>query len=397
MAAEFDFLTRSMPDLSPELLAAILAAEISGDGSAPQRWANDFHQLGQYRSIGGGDAEQIDRTPGGAVWGVINSPTLDNAGNLPGSGNWNGNETNYYAQYDPQGRFIGYALGKDNNSWRDEIIAATMILGGYFGGNYLSEAAAGGATGTGLSGMDLAADAAVGTGNNIGTAGSALSGSTAAGGLSGMDMAADAGMGSVNSGGGTTWGGQAATSAGTSAATKAGTSAATTAATNSGTAGNAAADGIDWAKLVSGGGDWGNVLGGLLGAYAGYQSGKDKEDTRKTEPWAPMQPYLLGLAEGGRDIYNQQMQQPFSQAEKTAYSNLGNSYDFINANAPGLLSGFQATGQGKNQFSRDNPRRGLIGFDLNQETSPVQWMPGLLGSFGTAPPVSQTPPRRWAL
>ena len=79
----------------------------------------------------------------------------------------------------------------------------------------------------------------------------------------------------------------------------------------------------------------------------------------------------------------QYKQQPFSPAEQTAYGNLGNMYDFINANASGLMSGFNANASGQNQFSRNNPRKGLIGNSYDPATSPVAWAPGLLGSFGT--------------
>lgn len=71
------------------------------------------------------------------------------------------------------------------------MAGGVAALGGAAGG------AAGGLGAESLSGMDLAADAALGTGNNIITAGNALN--TGAAGLSGMDLAADAAAGSGNS------------------------------------------------------------------------------------------------------------------------------------------------------------------------------------------------------
>ena len=128
------------------------------------------------------------------------------------------------------------------------------------------------------------------------------------------------------------------------------------------------------------------TLGPLLGAYLGYQdSKKGKSESAERAPWAPMQPYLLGLADDGASLYRQYRQQPFSPAEQTAYANTGNVLDFANANAPGLISGFDATARGANQFQRSNPRRGLLGNTYDAMTSPVAWRPGLLGAFGTVP------------
>ncbi len=79
------------------------------------------------------------------------------------------------------------------NSDAYNIVKTIVDLGMAAGGAY---AAYGGAGTQGLSGMDLAADAAIGSGNNITTAGSMLgsgAGTVGAGtsGLSGMDLAAD--------------------------------------------------------------------------------------------------------------------------------------------------------------------------------------------------------------
>lgn len=92
-----------------------------------------------------------------------------------------------------------YYQGSDwTNTYRDVLTylapVVTAGLGGaYFGGAGAAEgagSAAGAAEGAGeLSGMDLAADAALGSGNNIYTAGSALGAGDAAAGASGIDAA----------------------------------------------------------------------------------------------------------------------------------------------------------------------------------------------------------------
>lgn len=148
--------------------------------------------------------------------------------------------------------------------------------------------------------------------------------------------------------------------------------------------------GIDWGSLLSKGAGWLTQGGGkdgkgasplamLLGGLLGAQGGKDQQQTSSRDPWAPMQPYLLGLAEDGRKLYNQYTQQPFSPAQQTAYNNVGGLLDVLNLNAGGLLQGMQANATGQNKFVRGQPRQ-LIG------SAPIDGMafqPGLLGNFGT--------------
>ena len=148
--------------------------------------------------------------------------------------------------------------------------------------------------------------------------------------------------------------------------------------------------GIDWGSLLSKGVGWlmqggdkddkgASPLAMLLGGLLGAQGGKDQQQTSSRDPWAPMQPYLLGLAEDGRKLYNQYTQQPFSPAQQTAYNNVGGLLDVLNLNAGGLLQGMQANATGKNQFVRGQPRQ-LIG------SAPIDGMafqPGRLGNFGT--------------
>jgi hypothetical protein len=244
--------------------------------------------------------------------------------------------------------------------------------------------------------MDLAADAALGTGNNITTAGAGLSGGTAAGTtsydqfrqseLAGYQTNGSMPSSAATQGGNMTLLDQAKVAATGTTGTEgligsggnmAGTGSGSTAGLNSGGLLGAGAN-----ALTGGNGD---VLGGLLGAYLGYQDGKDKEQTSKTEPWGPAQPYLKGLLSEGAGLYDQYKQQPFTQAQQNAYGNYGNVLDFINANAGGLMSGFDANARGANQFQRGKPRT-LLGNSYDAATSPVSWQPSLLGNFGTTPP-----------
>ena len=147
----------------------------------------------------------------------------------------------------------------------------------------------------------------------------------------------------------------------------------------SGGASGGGSGGVGVGDVVKGVGGTGSLIGAGLGAVAGALDSKDKEATSSRDPWAPMQPYLLGLAEDGRGLYNQLKAQPFSQAQQTAYGNVGGLLDVLNQNAGGLLQGMQANATGQNQFVRGQPRA-LTG------SAPIDGMaftPGLLGNFGT--------------
>ena len=339
-------------NLTPEQLASLK------QGIVPEGYTVG---VGGYESRGdqGNDSAQ---DPYYVLYQGMEDPTW-------GTGKWN--------TWDLNGNYLG--CGSADSELRGLVKAAAIAAAMYGGASYGANAMGGeaGASG-GMSGMDIAADAGMGSVNSGGGmtwgGGEALTGT---GGMSGMDMAADAGMSSPNSGGGTTWGGGGATPTATGG---------TGGGSGGGTGGGTNSTGSAWeagVKALTNGGDWTDVATGLLGAWAGYQDSKDKENTQKTEPWGPAQPYLKGLLGEGASVYDQYKQQPFSPAEQTAYSNYGNTLDFINANAPGLMSGFDATARGANQFSRNNPRRGLIGNSYDAATSPVAWNPGLLGSFGT--------------
>ena len=118
--------------------------------------------------------------------------------------------------------------------------------------------------------------------------------------------------------------------------------------------------------------------GGLLGAVAGAIDSKDSEQKQSRDPWEPAQPFLKQQIGQGMDLSNRYQQQPFSQAQQTAYGNVGGLLDAINANAGGLLGGFNATASGANNFVRGQ-RPTLTGSQFNLNG----FAPGLLGSFGT--------------
>lgn len=123
--------------------------------------------------------------------------------------------------------------------------------------------------------------------------------------------------------------------------------------------------------------DWGKLGLQALGAYKGYQDGKDQQQTQTRDPWGPAQPYILEALQQGQKLNQQYQAQPFSPQQQTAYNNLGSLLNLANTNAPGLLSGFQANATGANNYDRSNPRKALLG------SAPMQgnWNPGLLSFF----------------
>jgi hypothetical protein len=413
LLAQFDALTSgfkqrgNLGQLSPELLAYLASMQSQGNSggtgllrgfATPDgRSIQPYGSYAEANPNGSPDSSSMNYDPSRATWGGLDFML-------------NTDESNDAATFDQNGNFIGYERRQDDKDWKDFITAAAMIAGGYYGGGALSDwagaagaaegvggsAAAGGGTGgfggEALSGMDLAADAAVGTGNNIMTAGEGLSGASAGtSGLSNFRQGEIANYGTNGS-----MPSSAASTAGNMTAydsfieglkQAAGSGAGSDPSSWANTVGDwfspgGASTALQAYNALSGGGN-GSTLGGLLGAYLSYQDAKDKEQTSKTEPWGPAKPYLEGLLREGGNLWGQYQAQPFSPAEQTAYGNYGNVLDFINGNAGRFMSGFDATARGANQFSRSDPRRPLIGNSYDAATSPVAWQPGLLGAFGT--------------
>lgn len=410
--------------LSPELLAYLAGqqGEAANGGLLRGFTLPDGRRISQYGQYALADANA--------------SPDAQSLSTDPSRVNWNAGPVDFMlntdlsnkaAMFDPgSGQFLGYEQREDGSSYRDFLTAAAMILGGYYGGTYLSELGAAGAgtaegvggaaaTGGGTGGLGatdwatwaanegsgaLAGSGYTGTAFNAGELAAGAAGSAgsagATGGTNWADWAANEGSnalsGSGYAGADFMAGEAAAAGGGMNAAQKlaaeeaarkaaqqggsnGGNSAATDAATKAATKGlmDYFTDGtIDYTKLAT----------GLLGAYAGYEGGKDKTNSTQVEPWKPAQPYLEGLLREGSGLFDQYKKQPFSPAEQAGYGNYGNVLDYINGNAGGLLDGFQANASGANQFVRGQPRT-LLGSSYDPATSPVAWAPQRFGNFGT--------------
>jgi hypothetical protein len=385
-----------MNDLTPQQLQAVLYA------SQHARTAEEYNAILQSVNLAGSGISGSPleyRQSQNWQYGDPNNP--ENSGQYLGAPNQqitqqiNGSGSH---TWDPQsGKYTGLSSGMSEGA--QTLMALTMLAGGAAGAY---SAGAGAGAGAGAAG----AGAGAGVGAGTGTAGGLVTLTPAE--IAATNTAATAGLGSQVAAtmpalGAT--GAAGAVGAGVGAGTAAGgTGGGVTAgqAASAGTTGlNAMRQGeiagyetngsVPSSAAVDGGGDWlsaasklfGNNAGGLLGALGGYLDSKDKQETTNRDPWGPAQPYLKGLLQEGAGLYDQYKQQPFSPSEQNAYGNVGNVLDYMNANAGGLLSGFQANASGANQFSRNNPRRSLIGSSYDPGTSPVAWQPGLLGNFGT--------------
>jgi hypothetical protein len=130
----------------------------------------------------------------------------------------------------------------------------------------------------------------------------------------------------------------------------------------------------------AGGGDLAQFGAALLGGVAGAMDGGDKTQSTNRDPWAPAQDFLKQQIGQGQQLSQQYQAQPFSGAQKAGYNNMAGLLDLVNNNAGGLLSGFQANASGANQFSRADPRRGLLGSTFNPSTQ--EWNPQTYGRFG---------------
>lgn len=241
--------------------------------------------------------------------------------------------------YDQSGKWLSREAGTDSAAEMNTAIA--LMAAGYFGGGALGEAAGAGAGAGG--GMTASQQAAM----------------MAANGMTDAEIAAALGS-------------QGAQAAGLSGV-------------GGGAAAGAGASGLTSSQLASGAKTLSDVMGGgqgaaaLLGGVVGALDSKDKEQTSSRDPWAPMQPYLLGLAKDGADLYAKYKAQPFSQAQQTAYANQGSLLDSLNQATPGLLQAMQMTAGGQNQFVRGRQQNPVATYGW----SGLNWQPGLLGNFGT--------------
>lgn len=357
-------------------------------------------------------------------------PSRVNLGGQPIDFMLNTDESNLAAVFNPDGTFRGYEQRMDNNNWRDFITSLLMMApavagvygaAGAAGGEGGAAAGVGGSSGMGGGAGGLGATEGLTSGMNWADwAAAEQSGALAGSGYVGADFLAGEAAAAAAAGGGQ--------SALQSAAQKAAASEAARQALQqngsdngdmraqerggyqsdpnaitkpASTGGNmndfdrywegikqflgngAGSDPNSWANIASN--FLGNNAGGLLGAYLGYQDGKQgKNESAERAPWAPMQPYLLGLADDGADLYRGYRHNPFSPAQQVGYGNYGNVLDYINGNAGGLLDGFQAMASGHNQFVRGQPKR-LVGASYDANHPIVPWLPQKYGDFGTGP------------
>lgn len=299
--------------------------------------------------------------------------------------------TNGWDAWDVDGKYRGHGTG-DSDALSTLKFLATAAAG-YFGGNALAESglgsslssAAGGAGGAGAGSaasnaalMEAMGGTSAFTGGGAGTlAGGAGAGTMANGAFLGEGAASGIGAwdaAAVNSALGSGQLGTAASYLGQNAANG----------TLGSTLGNMAGGaGSAVANAAKGAAGSGLNAGSLLGAVAGALDGGDKQQTSSRDPWAPAQPFLKQQLDQGQALATQYQQQPFSQAQQTAYGNLGGLLDTINRNAGGLLSGFNAAASGANNYDRANPRRQLTGGQALGQMDLSAYAPGLLGNFGT--------------
>lgn len=326
-----------MQDLDPQLLQELLALRNQRPGTSnghSQTWfgpgnenSNNGWRLYHERGGGwqGGDAGDWVADPSQDInW--ITKVREDTGGNL---GDY----------WDLDGKYGG-TYEALNGGGRELNTAIALMAAGYFGGGALNNAVngAGAAAGTGMTASQQAA-------------------MMAANGMTDAEIAAALGS-------------QGANAAGLSGVT--------------GGAATAGGAGVTGSQMASGAKTLYDGLGGakgiatLAGAVAGAADSGDKTQSSSRDPWAPMQPYLKGLAADGADLYAKYKAQPFSQAQQTAYANQGGLLDSLNQATPGLLAAMQMTAGGGNQFRRGQqnsvPTYGWAG---------LGWQPQSYGNFGT--------------
>lgn len=329
-----------MQNLDPQLLAQILALQ-----NGPS-FNNQINQQAWY------DPNYTTDSPNG--WMVDKSFGYDYAQGDGGENTRNTSKDQTYIRkvrpdtggnlgdyWDTTGKYLG-TYDALNGGGGEFNKAVALMAAGYFGGGALADAY--GAAGAG--GMSASQQAAM----------------MAANGMTDAEIAAALG--------GTVGQGLTGAGIGTGAAT-AGTGAGLWEAAK--TLGSGAVDAI---KTVGGSGN-GSLLGAGLGAVAGALDGGDKTQSSTRDPWAPAQDFLKLQLSQGMPLSQQYQQQPFSQAQKTAYANQGGLLDAINQNAGGLIGLGSANASGQNAFVRGQPRQ-LQGSQFNLNG----FKPGLLGNLG---------------
>jgi len=146
----------------------------------------------------------------------------------------------------------------------------------------------------------------------------------------------------------------------------------------------------------------GAVASSALSDSGGGGGGGAGSSTQSKEPWAPLQPWILGNAITGQNLQTAYTNQPFSALQNQAYANQNNQSAYMRALVPSLLGqlGSQQLG-----YDRSNQNARPKAFDFNgllspaaNGQSPVPGQGGLLamlanGSMGSGSsnPAANTP------
>jgi hypothetical protein len=322
--------------IDPKILEAIMSGQ-----SVPGYFSNRTQGYWRDGTGDGGNMTDYFQPDGADTW-TISQPMGNNM-----VAEWLG---------DGSFRGINQDTSADHRNGQTIVQALILAAAGAAGADALGAGAAAGEAG-GMSGMDLAADAALGSGNNIYTAGAALgggapaAGGAVASGQGSMDFNPN-GITDPNFGANASFGGT--TSVG-------------------GLGGSIPAGG---GGLMDGG-NWLSTLGQLAGAAAGAYGSRDQQQTQSRDPWGPAQPALKGLLDQLQTLQQQYQQNPLSNLQKQAYGNQFGLLNAANQGASGMLAGMQANAGGQNSYSRQNKGRSLVG------SNPTwNWTPGLLNMGG---------------
>lgn len=125
------------------------------------------------------------------------------------------------------------------------------------------------------------------------------------------------------------------------------------------------------------------ILGAALGGIFG---GSDSKTTQNRDPWAPAQPWLLNNIASGQKLQNYYQQNPFSEAQKQAYSRQFDANDLVRQTIPGLTSQLSSS----QMFNRSNPTQGPSSLNFGLPSAVAANAPASMvpGGSGTATPSS---------
>ena len=112
----------------------------------------------------------------------------------------------------------------------------------------------------------------------------------------------------------------------------------------------------------------GAVASSALSDSGGGGGGGAGSSTQSKEPWAPLQPWIMGNAISGQNLQNAYTAQPFSGLQNAAYANQNNQSAYMRALVPSLLGqlGSQQLG-----YDRSNQNARPKAFDFNGLLSPA--------------------------